>query len=80
MNAYDDMFDVRDAFERWEKAWYAWGVATEAARESDEKSIKKAERAAQRVFEALDYLRDQAANAKGGFSKRGWKQKPKKVK
>jgi len=78
MSAHDDYFDVKDGFERWERAYVRWGkradddardgATTKKGREAEE----RARRAAKFYMKACDYLARMAKNARDGMVSRGW--------
>ena len=68
MSAIDDLFEVRDAFDRWEKEWRSWRKALD----DDSATLAFTECRAVAAMKALDYLIEQATEARVGFVKRGW--------
>lgn len=78
MSTRDDYFDVKDAYEKWERAYGKWGnAAYDETRTKDTpegvKAEKKAQRAADRYLVACDYLARMAQKTRGAMLERGWK-------
>lgn len=79
MSAYDDLFDVRVVFERWEDTWYKWRSKADIAFMS-KKDEKAALKAGCNVIKSLDCLAEQIEIAKSKFTERGWGSKKQKKK